>query len=97
MKTHSSFPYGEYLYRILKKVQRLIEYHISEPTPDENSEKNIEQKIISCFLVDFPVFFQEKTTKNKAKNIHESVPCWSDCNAKKRDFKNMHTDTKVIQ
>ena len=83
MKTHSSLPDREDLYRVLYKKSRIIEYDISKSSSDDNSEKSIEEPTIHILLANNGVSIYKKITKNEPKSIHEPIPRGSNVDAEK--------------
>ncbi len=83
MKTHTSLPDREYLYRVLYKKSRIIEYNIPKASSDDNSEKSIEEPTIHILLANNGVSIYKKITKNEPKSIHEAIPRGSNVDAEK--------------
>ncbi len=96
METHSSFPRHEYFSDMPKVVWCIIEKYIAKSPPEYHSKEDKEEQCINIPISQSCLTFHIFITEKKSQCVHESIPCWGECETKNMNFEYRHTLDKSI-
>ena len=90
MKTHPTFPGGQYLHWMIEKIGEIIEKNVSESSSENHAQKYIQEEGIHMFIFYHLCVLDVLIADEKSECIHESIPGWTNRDSQKGNAKYFH-------
>ena len=90
MKTHPTFPGGQYLHWVIEKIGEIIKKNVSESSSENYSKKYIQEERVHMFIFYHLCAPDILIADEKSECVHESIPSRSDRDSQQGNAKYFH-------